>query len=155
MISSGGSWVGAAGINLRWCPNPPQENGTGYKIYRSISSGGPYSLIATLGSQSPDTTLTDCLGGSRRCYILPGATGAAPQLNDTHHDGCSSGPVGTCKIVDVGVSYPFGNESPTNQVGKIYYYVVTATRSTEESAYSVENSGWPNYCTSASCSCTN
>jgi len=153
MILSGSNWVGAPGVNLRWCPNPSQENVTGYKIYRSTASGGPYSLIATLGSQSPDTTLTDCLGGSRRCYILPGATGAAPQLNNVHNDVCSTGPAGTCKIVDLGVQFPLQADSPTNQLAKIYYYVVTAVRGTEESAFSVENAGWPNYCTST-CSCS-
>jgi len=143
----------SGGINLRWCPNPPDELITGYNIYRSTVSGGPYTWVATLTNQGSNTNLTDCMGGSRRCGIQSGATGGAPTLNDAQHP-CTTGPGGTCKIVDFGVSYPLTGDSVTLQLQKIYYYVVTAIRGTQESAYSVENAGWPNYCSSGTCACS-
>src|SRR5439155_9922425 len=137
--NSGDPIVPGCGIYLRWCPNPTEEIVTGYKIYRSTLSGGPYALIATLTNQGTDTTLTDCLGGSRRCAIQSGATGGAPTLNDMQQAPCTTGARGTCKIVDFGVTQPLRNETDAQQLQKIYYYVVTAIRGTQESAYSVEN----------------
>jgi len=147
-------WFAGGGIYLRWCPNPAVEGVTGYKIYRSATSGGPYTLIATLGSQSPDTTLTDCMSSSRRCGIQSGATGGPPAVNDPISSPCTIGASGTCKIVDLGVLYPTTTLSPTLQLQNTYYYVVTAVRGTQESAYSVENVGWPNYCFAGTCICS-
>jgi RHS repeat-associated protein len=131
-----------AGVNLRWCPNPAQENVTGYKVYRSKTSGGPYELISVLTNTA--NKADDCLLGTRRCTInCPSPPCSQPP---TPVPGpCGVGPEGTCKLVDLGVQYAEVGSSYAAQNNAIYYYVVTAVRGTEESAYSVENVGLPNY----------
>jgi RHS repeat-associated protein len=52
--------------------------------------------------------------------------------------------------VDKGIQYPSYTSTPSSQLAVVYYYVVTAVRGTEESAYSAENAAWPNYLVSGS-----
>jgi RHS repeat-associated protein len=129
------------GVYLRWCPSPPEEGVTGYRIYRSGTKGGPYTRLTDIDNPlQPTDIATNCLMGSRRCEIPQGCT--AP-CTVSKVPSCSTGPGGTCKIVDLSVSQASG--SLDSQVSQAYYYVVTALRGTEESAYSAENIAWPNY----------
>lgn len=134
--------VADEGIYLRWCPNRKQEQVTGYKVYRTQVSGGPYQQVATL--TNPANVGDDCLLGSKRCTInclTPPCLGA-PAADATP---CTVGLGGSCKLVDKGIQYSSYVASASTQLGFIYYYVVTAVRGTEESAYSAENTAWPNY----------
>ncbi len=152
-------WRVGAGVYLRWCPNRPEEQVTGYNVYRSSSSGGPYQKIATL--TNPVNKGDDCLLGSKRCTICcgpPPCTAAPPCTTAPTADpvACLVGVGGTCKLVDIGVQQPNDTDSPGDQASKVYYYVVTAQRGNDESAYSQENTAWPNYCvTNPSGACTN
>src|SRR6185503_11143666 len=66
-INDGIARRGLAGVYLRWCPNRPEEGVTGYNIYRSSASGGPYKRIAYI--TVPTFKGDDCLLGSKRCTI--------------------------------------------------------------------------------------
>lgn len=140
------------GIHLRWCPNQASEAVTGYRLYRAtgrISSGGPYTFLVEIPPA--------CLDGSHRCEI--GEVNSVPTLNvmDAEQNGCVRGIDGTCgRILDRTVRQPATWELLETQVKEfVHCYVVTAYRETtdpvtgsivrEESGYSMENSGWPNY----------
>jgi len=148
------------GVNLRWCPNRPDEQVTGYNVYRSDTSGGPYKRIAYL--TVPTYKGDDCLLGSKKCTIncatlpcdcTPAPCGSANSSSVSMDPTvCTVGLGGTCKLMDMGVLYPHETDTPSAQAPRVYYYVVTAVRGTEESAYSQENGAWPNYlCTQMSC----
>jgi RHS repeat-associated protein len=153
------------GIYLRWCPNPPQEGVTAYKIYRSRVSGGPYSFLARIENPMDSVgRLSNCMMGSQKCKIC--TSGLCPSCGfdvcpDTpppagysvfNSGACTVGPGGDCKIVDLTVTAPAPDSVDSFQMTKIFYYVVTAVRGTQESPYSRENAGWPNYvCPDPSC----
>lgn len=135
-------------IHLNWCRNPLQEGVTDYRVYRSTSPLGSYTTIATLPAA--------CMDGHHRCEILNGQPFQQRNecaLGTTGPNCCQSSVVGSndggvvggnCKVVDMTVS-PSSSATQT-----IYYYVVTAVRGTgtsseEESAFSRENQGRPNY----------
>jgi len=143
------SWKAGPGVYLRWCPNPTDEGVTGYRIYRKQTPGGPYAStdkIAEIDDNPVDPVAGKCTMGSQRCEIRSTTCGTCttpPCLCKSA--ACTIGPGGTCKTVDMyNLAYPQNNAWPGDQTQK-YYYVVTAVRGTEESAYSNENVALPNY----------
>jgi len=138
-----------AGIYLRWCPNPYREGVTSYRVYRANQSLGPYTQIATI----PAT----CVDSKHRCEIdlddeptvKPACFSTPTVIHPMTDTCCVAGIDGTCRIIDTTVDQAHPNTPPNPPVQPIYYYVVTAVRGTapneQESAFSIENEGWPNY----------
>jgi RHS repeat-associated protein len=148
------------GIYLRWCKSEPIEAVDHYKVYRSHGPNnrqGPFALLATLPAS--------CLDQHHRCEIH----GPIDPVNGgsvTQPAFCTSGYLGTCKVVDLTFSsdngpngHPASTMLYTTQVtgdtdhpnGYTYNYVATAVRNAgqsneQESAYSEMNMGWLNYC---------
>lgn len=135
-----------AGIYLRWCPNPNREGVVSYRVHRAEQSMGPYTRIATIAPT--------CLDSEHRCEI--GANEVVTEkpvcanpsnFDPVTHTCCLAGVDGTCRVIDTTVTQ--AHPSDPTPIQPIYYYVVTAVRGSipneEESAYSVENEGRPNY----------
>ena len=134
-----------SGIYLSWCRNPAQEHVTSYKIYRATTSMGPFALAELIA-----TVPASCMDGHHRCKILSG--GSLDQVGacggGVTTNCCDDSRGGNCKVLDSTVGWtPQAPQASGPQA--IYYYVVTAVRgsgpSEEESAFSAENQGRPNY----------
>jgi len=139
-------------IELSWCPkrvdtfDNSQSGVTGYRIYRSQQTRGPYTLITPNQDVSPL-----CLDGKHRCAIT--SSSGIFSIASPDDTSCTTGELSTCRIVDKTVLLPAGNGNYADEVqSRVYYYVVTAVQRdgsggiSSESPYSVENQGWPNYC---------
>jgi RHS repeat-associated protein len=131
------------GIYLTWCPNPEAEAVTGYRIYRSPSSRGPYRAPDGGGNNELIATVPpECLDTRHRCEITT-TTLANPTVDIVPNTTCNNGSSGDCRTVDKSVSQTTDSSSP------VYYYVATAIRTvdgtTSESAFSAENQGHPKY----------
>jgi len=132
------------GVFVTWCKNPSQEGVTSYKVYRGRQPGGPYIFLAEIP--------LGCVDGSHRCNIASIGTTPTPDSN------CTTGINGSCRVVDMTVANAANGGTLVDEVQNyLYSYVVTAVRDPgggqprQESGYSVENQGWPNYCTGSSC----
>jgi RHS repeat-associated protein len=139
------------GIALRFCPSPASEGVTGYRLYRATgraARGGPYAPL--VDADIPPA----CLDGEHQCVISMESSVSTLTVKDAQQSGCVRGIGGTCgRILDLTVGQPAPWELLETQLAEfVYSYVVTAIRQTtdpvnrEESGYSVENTGWPNYC---------
>jgi RHS repeat-associated protein len=132
-------------IDLSWCPSDTTAGVTGYRVYRSKQSRGPYTLMNTNQDVSPL-----CIDGKHRCEITSPSAGVFEVSSPST---CAMGKFSTCRLIDKTVDVtPAGNDYPNQVQNYVYYYVVTAVKRdgggviVHESAYSVENQGWPNYC---------
>lgn len=77
--------LSANGIQLDWNENPNAgENETGFEIYRSSTSGGPYQLLAITGPNITTYLDQSVQGNTQYFYIVRavGDFGAAPNSNE-------------------------------------------------------------------------
>ncbi len=141
-------------IALSWCPNDASEGVTGYRMYRSQRSGGPYTLIVPTNQDVSPL----CLDGQHRCEITSPSSGTFAISNP---ESCTpTGRHSPCRLIDKTVVAANEFEDYINEVAKyVWYYVVTAVKRDgagailSESPYSLENQGWTNYCNGSHDSC--
>lgn len=78
--SLGGACVTGTGtiahsVSLNWAASP-SSGVTGYKVYRGTSSGGPYSLVTSVGTTTSATD-SGVTSGQTYYYVLTAVAGSA------------------------------------------------------------------------------
>ncbi|MBI3608872.1 MAG: fibronectin type III domain-containing protein, partial [Nitrospirae bacterium] len=127
-------------INLAWTPSTATDV-TQQRVYRSTTTGGPYSLVTTFANNTTTSyTDTGLTNGTTYYYVIRAFDGTQESANSTQ---VSAAPVdNTAPAAPTGVS---AVDTPADQGGAINlaWTVSTATDVTQQRVYRSTTTGGP------------